>query len=175
MRGYEEAIAAFQAVLAVEPANPSALAGLANCRLLTCDWHGVADIAERARAATRSGDWSGLDPFAALCIFDEPAEHLAYARAYVRRSVPAAGARPAPVQVHYFGYLGTMGADFIDYVIADDIVLPSDQQAFYVEKIVHLPGCFQINDSVRSEVAHVPGRGELGLPETGFVFCCFNN
>jgi protein O-GlcNAc transferase len=83
--------------------------------------------------------------------------------------------RPAPVQVQYLGYLGTMGADFIDYVIADDIVLPSDQQAFYAEKIVHLPGCFQINDSVRSEVAHVPGRGELGLPEAGFVFCCFNN
>jgi protein O-GlcNAc transferase len=284
LRRYEEAIAAFASVLAREPENPSASAGLANCRLLTCDWKGVAEIAERARSAARGGDWSTLDPFAALCIFDEPADHLEYARAYVRRSVPAAaqpprartapgsgrirvaylssdfrnhpvthltselyqrhdrdrfevigisfgpddgseararairafdhfhdvrlmsdsqaaafarglavdiavdlnghtaGARlgmlahrPAPVQAQYLGYLGTMGAGFIDYVMADAIALPFDQQPFYTEKIVHLPECFQISDSARPAPAHVPGRAELGLPETGFVFCCFNN
>jgi protein O-GlcNAc transferase len=88
LRRYDEAIAAFEAVLAVEPANPSASAGLANCRLLTCDWDGVEQIAARARAAAQSGDWSTLDPFGALCIFDAPAEHLEYARGYLRRQLP---------------------------------------------------------------------------------------
>jgi len=83
--------------------------------------------------------------------------------------------RPAPVQVQYLGYLGTMGADFIDYAIADAIVLPNDEQVFYAEKIVHLPECFQICDTVRPAPSPVRGRSELGLPETGFVFCCFNN
>jgi protein O-GlcNAc transferase len=284
LRRYDEAIVALEAVLAIEPANASASAGVANCRLLTCDWKGVAQVAERARAAARGGDWSRLDPFAALCIFDEPADHLEYAHAYVHRSIPpaaeplrsrnasesrrirvaylssdfrnhpvthltcelyqrhdrdrfevigisfgpddkseararvmgafdsfhdvrlmsdsavadfvqglavdiavdlnghTAGARPgilarrsAPVQVQYLGYLGTMGAAFIDYVIADEIALPRDQQAFYTEKIIHLPECFQISDSARPAPSHFPGRAELGLPETGFVFCCFNN
>jgi predicted O-linked N-acetylglucosamine transferase (SPINDLY family) len=57
--------------------------------------------------------------------------------------------RPAPIQVNYLGYPGTMGADFIDYVIADKIVLPFDQQPHYAEKIVHLPECYQVNDSQR--------------------------
>jgi protein O-GlcNAc transferase len=83
--------------------------------------------------------------------------------------------RPAPLQVSYLGYPGTTGADFIDYVIADDIVLPLDQQPFWSERIVHLPGCYQINDAQRRIAARTPGRAECGLPETGFVFCCFNN
>ena len=83
--------------------------------------------------------------------------------------------RPAPIQVNYLGYPGTMGADFIDYVIADKIVLPFDRQPYYTEKIVHLPGCYQINDSQRSIGNWAPGRKEIGLPEGGFVFCCFNN
>jgi predicted O-linked N-acetylglucosamine transferase (SPINDLY family) len=83
--------------------------------------------------------------------------------------------RPAPIQVNYLGYPGTMGADFIDYVIADKIVLPFDQQAFYSEKIVHLPDSYQVNDSKRKIAERVPTRREAGLPENGFVFCCFNN
>ena len=55
--------------------------------------------------------------------------------------------RPAPVQVSYLGLLGTMGVDFIDYVIADRVVLPFDQQPFYPERIVHLPDCFMVTDS----------------------------
>ena len=58
--------------------------------------------------------------------------------------------RPAPVQVQYLGYPGTMAVDFIDYVIADAVVLPMDQQPFYAEKIVQLPGCYQVNDSRRA-------------------------
>jgi predicted O-linked N-acetylglucosamine transferase (SPINDLY family) len=67
-----------------------------------------------------------------------------------------------------------LGADFIDYVIADRIVLPFDQQAFYSEKIVHLPDSYQVNDRKRP-VAPLPTRVELGLPEGALVFCCFNN
>jgi predicted O-linked N-acetylglucosamine transferase (SPINDLY family) len=81
--------------------------------------------------------------------------------------------RPAPVQVSYLGYPGTM-ADFIDYIIADATVLPFDQEAFYSEKIVHLPETYQVNDRQRRIAERAPTRQEAGLPD-GFVFCCFNN
>ena len=83
--------------------------------------------------------------------------------------------RPAPVQVSYLGYLGTMGANFIDYVIADKVVLPYDQQTDYTEKIVHLPDCFLATDDTLEISAQTPSREEAGLPTDGFVFCCFNN
>jgi protein O-GlcNAc transferase len=83
--------------------------------------------------------------------------------------------RAAPIQVNYLGFAGTMGADFIDYIIADPVVLPFDQQPFVSERIVHLPDCYQVNDSTREIAARVPPRRELGLPEHGFVACCFNN
>jgi protein O-GlcNAc transferase len=82
--------------------------------------------------------------------------------------------RPAPIQVNYLGYPGTLGADFYDYVIADPIVLPFDQQNFFTERIVHLPECYQVNDSTRV-IADTPTRREIGLPDEAFVFCCFNN
>ncbi len=83
--------------------------------------------------------------------------------------------RPAPVQVNYLGYPGTMGADFIDYIIADEVVAPFEDQRFYTERIVHLPECYQVNDSKRAIAARTPTRAAMGLPERGFVFCCFNN
>lgn len=83
--------------------------------------------------------------------------------------------RPAPIQVNYLGYPGTMGARFIDYVLVDDFIVPPDQQPFFTENLVHLPGCYQANDSQREIASHTPSRAECGLPETGFVFCCFNN
>ena len=70
--------------------------------------------------------------------------------------------RAAPVQVNYLGYAGTMGADFIDYIIADKIVLPFEQQPYYAEKIVHLPDCFMVNDTTkryRHRRHPEPGRG----------------
>lgn len=82
--------------------------------------------------------------------------------------------RPAPVQVNYLVYPGTTGADFIDYILADPMVLPFDQQRFCTEKIVHLPECYQVNDSARA-VAEAPTRQDAGLPAEGFIFCCFNN
>ncbi|HEY6239293.1 MAG TPA: tetratricopeptide repeat protein [Burkholderiales bacterium] len=83
--------------------------------------------------------------------------------------------RPAPIQVGYLGYPGTMAAEFMDYLIADRFVLPEEHKAFYSEKVVCLPESYQVNDSKREIAASTPTRLELGLPETGFVFCCFNN
>lgn len=82
--------------------------------------------------------------------------------------------RPAPVQVCWLGYPGTSGADFIDAILADEIALPASHQAFYTERIVHLPGTFFPMDTSRTS-RPPPSREEAGLPQTGFVFCCFNN
>ena len=82
--------------------------------------------------------------------------------------------RPAPVQVNYLVYPGTTGAAFMDYILADRIVLPMDQQPYFSEKIVHLPDRYQANDATRP-VPPAPLRAEAGLPAEGFVFCCFNN
>jgi len=81
--------------------------------------------------------------------------------------------RLAPIQASYLGQAGTLGADFIDYVIADPMVVPLDQQPFYAEKIIHVPTCYYPNSS--RPVASVPTRGEVQLPDRGFVFTCFNN
>ena len=80
---------------------------------------------------------------------------------------------PAPLQVGFLGYAGTTGTDFIDYIIADRIVAPPEQRAFYSECVVHLPDCCQPSDP-RKVAASTPTRSEAGLPEHGFVFCCFN-
>ena len=84
-------------------------------------------------------------------------------------------ARLAPVQVSYLGYAGTVGADFLDYILADATVLPMDQQRFYDEKIIHLPDSYQANDDRRVIALDTPSRAEAGLPADGFVYCCFNN
>ncbi|MFA5040987.1 MAG: tetratricopeptide repeat protein [Bdellovibrionales bacterium] len=82
--------------------------------------------------------------------------------------------RPAPIQVNYVGFPGTMGADFIDYIIGDPYVTPMKDQEHYAEKIVQLPHCYQPNDSKRAISSFMQSRADCGLPETGFVFCCFN-
>ena len=83
--------------------------------------------------------------------------------------------RPAPIQVSYLGYAGTTGSDCIDYILADETVLPFDQQRFFSERIVHLPDCYHANDATRRVSPDVPARSELGLPEQALVFCCFNH
>ena len=82
--------------------------------------------------------------------------------------------RPAPLQISYLGYPGTMGAQFLDYLVADRIVVPQPQRAHYSEALITLPGSYQANDDTRAIASQTPTRQELGLPE-GFVFCCFNN
>jgi protein O-GlcNAc transferase len=94
---------------------------------------------------------------------------------HTRNSRPGIFAqRPAPIQVSYLGFPGTMGVYFMDYIIADPMVLPFDQQPFYTEKILHLPETYWVNDSKLKISEYAPTRGEAGLPEQGFVFCCFN-
>ncbi|MGH8641639.1 MAG: tetratricopeptide repeat protein [Burkholderiales bacterium] len=83
--------------------------------------------------------------------------------------------RGAPVQVNFLGYPGTMGAPYMDYIIGDRTVIPPEHRACYTESVVYLPDCYQVNDSKRGIATRTPARSELGLPEQGFVFCCFNN
>ena len=83
--------------------------------------------------------------------------------------------RVAPIQVSYLGYLGTMGTNYIDYLLADTTLIPVEHQAHYSEKIAYLPHSFQVNDSKLPIANKSFTRAELGLPEQGFVFCCFNN
>jgi predicted O-linked N-acetylglucosamine transferase (SPINDLY family) len=83
--------------------------------------------------------------------------------------------RAAPLQVNYLGYPGTMGADFIDYLIADPVVIPPESSGHFTEKIVWLPDTYQSNDTRRVISEYTPTRADAGLPPVGFVFCCFNN
>jgi predicted O-linked N-acetylglucosamine transferase (SPINDLY family) len=83
--------------------------------------------------------------------------------------------RPAPIQVNYLGFPGTLGADFVDYIITDRFITPPDQEPFFTEQLVYLPDCYQANDRQRPIAEQTPTRRECSLPETGFVFCCFNN
>ncbi len=83
--------------------------------------------------------------------------------------------RAAPIQVSYLGYPATMGADFIDYILADETVIPEEDRAFYSEQVVWLPDSYQINDDRRVIAEAAPSRCQCSLPEAGFVFCCFNN
>lgn len=85
------------------------------------------------------------------------------------------GHKPSPVQVNYLGFPGTLGASYIDYIIADRHVIPAGHEAHYTEKVVYLPDTYQVNDSKRRISEETPTRAEARLPETGFVFCCFNN
>jgi predicted O-linked N-acetylglucosamine transferase (SPINDLY family) len=81
--------------------------------------------------------------------------------------------RPAPIQVNWLGYPGTMGSPFHHYIIADDIVIPEDHELYYSERVLRLP-CYQPNDRKRIVHPQAPARADCGLPDNGFVFCCFN-
>ena len=82
--------------------------------------------------------------------------------------------RPAPIQVNYLGYPGTMGASFIDYILADAVVIPPERDADFDEKVVRLPGCYQPNDRKRPISPDPVSRADCGLPDDAFVFCSFN-
>ena len=81
--------------------------------------------------------------------------------------------RPAPIQVNWLGFPGTMAAPFFDYLISDDFITPPEHAQHYTEKLALLPGCYQPNDRKRP-VGKIPTRKDCGLPEEAFVFCCFN-
>ncbi len=83
--------------------------------------------------------------------------------------------RAAPIQINALGFPGTMGAEYIDYIIADQQLIPPEHLPFYTEKVVYMPDSYQVNDNKRKISEHPVSRVEAGLPENGFVFCCFNN
>lgn len=83
--------------------------------------------------------------------------------------------RAAPIQVNYIGYPGTSGADFMDYIIADSVVIPEISRELYTEKVAYLPDTYMVDDSSRTPSQKAFNRREFGLPEKGFVFSCFNN
>ena len=82
--------------------------------------------------------------------------------------------RAAPIQVNYLGYPGTTAADYMDYLIADRTLIPEESQKYYSERIAYLPNSYQVNDTRRTIASKPIAREDLGLPNEGFVFCCFN-
>lgn len=82
--------------------------------------------------------------------------------------------RPAPVQIGYLGFPGCGGAPYIDYILGDHTVIPEGEQNLFREQVVYLPDTYQVNDDRRPISEYTPTRRECFLPETGFVFCCFN-
>jgi predicted O-linked N-acetylglucosamine transferase (SPINDLY family) len=83
--------------------------------------------------------------------------------------------RLAPIQVNYLGYAGTSGATFFDYLIADPVVIPQSDHAFFTEKIAYLPDSFFPVDTSIADFGDLPSRNSQGLPDDGFIFSCFNN
>jgi len=83
--------------------------------------------------------------------------------------------KPAPIQVNYLGFPGSLGTEYMDYIIADKVVITSTSMKHYSEKIVFLPDSYQANDRDRFVSEKVFQRKDLGLPQSGFIFCCFNN
>ena len=113
---------------------------------------------------------------AARTIHADKVDILVDLKGYTHHARPAISAhRPAPVQVSYLGYPATMGADFIDYIIVDPFVVPAGQQPFFSEKLVHLPGSYQVNDRRREVASARTSRPDHGLPPEGLVLCSFNN
>src|SRR5262249_37908911 len=81
--------------------------------------------------------------------------------------------RPAPIQVNWLGYPGSMGTPYHQYIIGDEWIIPPESEIYYSEKVLRLP-CYQPNDRKRIVALERPTRRDAGLPENAFVFCCFN-
>jgi len=142
--------------------------------------YGSGDGSPMRRRLESAGDafveLAGLsDREAAQRIRDDGVEILVDLKGYTLNARTAILAmRPAPIQVAYLGFPGTMGAPFIDYAIADPIVAPASMAEAFTESLAWLPDCYQPNDRLR-EIGTPPGRAACGLPEHGIVFCCFNH
>jgi protein O-GlcNAc transferase len=83
--------------------------------------------------------------------------------------------RAAPIQINFLGYPGTSGASFFDYIIADEVLIPIAHQKFFSEKIIYLPDTYQPQNDIKMSMRAKPTRNSLGLPQEGFIFCCFHN
>jgi len=94
--------------------------------------------------------------------------HTKYSRLNIFRN------RLSPIQINFLGYPGTSGANFIEYIIADPIIIPKEQRQFYSEKVIYLPHTYQPNDDKREIIEMNTKKIDFNLPEKSFVFCCFN-
>jgi predicted O-linked N-acetylglucosamine transferase (SPINDLY family) len=126
----------------------------------TCDhWFDIAGMSDEAAARKIAAD--GIEILVDLNGYTNGARSKVFAM------------RPAPINVNWLGYPGTLGSPYHDYIIADDFIVPPGSELFYSEKVVRLP-CYQSNDRKRVVSNHRPSRKDVGLPEEGTVFCCFN-
>jgi predicted O-linked N-acetylglucosamine transferase (SPINDLY family) len=135
-------------------------------------------LGRRVRAAfSRFVDLSGLDDGeAAAAIRALEVDVLVDLTGYTEGCRPRILAlRPAPIQVNFLGFPATTGGAFIDYLIADAHVIPPESRRHYRESVVTLPDCFQPTDDARPRDLGAFSRGDVGLPDDAFVFCCFNN
>jgi protein O-GlcNAc transferase len=115
------------------------------------------------------------DPAAAKTILDEEIDILVNLNGYFGRArMEVFAYRPAPIQVNYLGFPATLGAPYIDYILADRTVIPPDERQYYTENVVYLPETYQANDSKRPIAEVTLNRAKSGLPEKAFVFCNFN-
>lgn len=115
------------------------------------------------------------DDAAAQWIYDERIQILVDLMGYTANARPRiAACRPVPIQLNWLGFPGSMGADWIDYLIADAYIVPQEHDVDYAEKVVRLPHCYQPNDRKRPSGMAGLTRSACALSETSFVFCCFN-
>lgn len=121
-------------------------------------------------------DAHNLDDFAlAKRIYDDQIDILIDLNGHTGASkLEAKSLKPAPLAVSYIGFIGSMGADFIDYIITDETVTPKDQQEFYTEKFIYMPDCYQVNDNELKISDKEVSRKDYGLPDDAIVFCSFN-
>jgi predicted O-linked N-acetylglucosamine transferase (SPINDLY family) len=122
-------------------------------------------------------DIQSLTPVAmAQQVFEDNIDILIDLAGYTEYSCPDLFAlRPAPIQVNYLGYPGTLGADYMDYIFTDAVLTPPEQTTDFTETCLALPHCYQINDNQQQPAPITPAKALLGLPDGAFVYCCFNN
>jgi predicted O-linked N-acetylglucosamine transferase (SPINDLY family) len=135
------------------------------------------NAALQARIQSAVEHWVDLRPLsddeAAARIAADGVDILVDVNGYTRDARTAIFARrPAPVQINWLGYPGTLGTPWHHYIIADSWIIPTEAELYYSERVLRLP-CYQPNDRKRA-IAETPTRAAAGLPEQGFVFCCFN-
>ncbi len=147
---------------------------------ITAYSHGPDDGREmRQRIMAASDHFVDLRPLthaqAAQRIFDDGTHILIDLNGFTKQArIPILAFHPAPIQASWLGYLGTLGAPFIDYLITDSCISPPGCEADFTEKLLRLPECFQPNDRQRPIADHTPTRLERGLPEQGFIYASFN-
>jgi protein O-GlcNAc transferase len=147
---------------------------------INCYSYGIDDgsmyrkkIAEECDKFVDIKDIGHLD--AAKRIFEDRVDILVDMKGFTRSNrLELCALRPAPVQVSYLGFTGTTGADFMDYIVTDELVTPEAEASCYTERFIYMPYSYMIQDCCKKISKTKPSRTEFGLPENGFVFCNFN-